>query len=86
MADRIQQEAERAESGTPRPVSAVAEIADLRAEFVDRFIERRVNHRQGDFTTEQYVAWESQAHREWRAKYPALTAMLPTHIPEDINA
>jgi hypothetical protein len=62
-------------------MSAVSEIASIRACFVDAYVQRRINHREGDCTTDQIVGWENQAYAMWRHDHPALSEMLPSHLP-----
>lgn len=62
--------------------SVAHEIAALRQGWIHRWVGIRLDRRGGDFTTEEYDAWWAEGHRKWRENYPALTALLPTHLPE----
>lgn len=57
------------------------EIAAIRANWVDAYVTRRVNHREGDCTTAEIEAWENEGYRQWRGYYPALNSLFPSHLP-----
>ena len=57
------------------------EVVQIRSDFVDRYIERRVNQREGDFSDEEFEAWFAEAHQSWRRRFPALSSLFPSHLP-----
>lgn len=56
------------------------EVVQIRSEFVDDYVTRRIDHREGDCTTEQVRGWEDEAYAMWRDRHPALSSLLPTHL------
>lgn len=56
-----------------------SEVGRLRARDVDRYVTQRIDHRQGDVTTEQVEAWEREGYRRWRENWPALNSLLIPH-------
>lgn len=59
------------------------ELAAIRSIWVDTYVERRLNHREGDATVEQIVEWEAEGYRRWRGYYPALNSLFPSHLPAE---
>jgi hypothetical protein len=52
------------------------EADEIRSEFVEGFVNGRINRRNGDVTTEQVEDWENEAARRFRGRYPTLSALL----------
>jgi hypothetical protein len=55
--------------------AAKVDAVRARADFVDQYCTRRANHREGDFTPEQYEAWQREATDGWTLRYPGLAAI-----------
>lgn len=66
---------------TTEQVALVADVVRFRKQYVDTYVERRINHRQGDFNHNDLEAWERTAHERWRSEYPAFTVLLRSHLP-----
>lgn len=63
--------------------SIVRDVMEFRDTYVNSYVGRRIDHRQGDFTDEQYDHWWTEAHETWRRQYPAFAALLPSHLPSE---
>lgn len=61
----------------------IDEVIAIRADFVDRYVQRRADAREGDFTTAECEAWTNDAFRLWRERHPALSSLLPSHLPAE---
>lgn len=77
-----EQSAEEAESGLDAS-ALVRDVVEFRTTYVNGYVERRINHREGDFTDEQYEHWWREAHETWRRQYPAFAGLLPSVLPEE---
>jgi hypothetical protein len=63
--------------------AVLEEVSKVRADFVRGYVNRRIDHRDGDATTEQITEWENAAYVMWRERFPALSEFL---IPSDPKA
>lgn len=52
------------------------EVDNIRETYVKLKVSRRINHRNGDATTEQIEGWERDALAQWNEGYPGLAALL----------
>lgn len=59
----------------------IEDIVRSRQELVNAYIDQRITRCGGDFTDDDYDLWDTEAHVRWRKKYPAFTALLPSHLP-----
>ena len=59
------------------PTGAVEEIAANRSDHLHRFVSRRVNAAEGNFTDAELVRWERDANHAWASTYPVLASLLP---------
>lgn len=62
------------------------EVVSIRADYVDKYVARRIDMREGDCSNEEIIAWENSAYEVWRNQHPALNSLLPSHLPEDVTA
>ncbi|OLE25880.1 MAG: hypothetical protein AUG44_14690 [Actinobacteria bacterium 13_1_20CM_3_71_11] len=46
-----------------------------RDDFVERYCDLGIDHREGDYTQEQLAAWQRDATAHWVEKYPALASL-----------
>lgn len=55
----------------------IRDLANNRAYYIDRYIDRRLKHRGPDFeaTTGQYDTWTAEAVAKWQELYPTLQAL-----------
>lgn len=51
-----------------------SELHAMYAAYVDTYVGRRLDRREGDATNEEIHAWAQQAHDKWVAAYPAAHA------------
>ena len=58
----------------------IREVAEIRSDYVEKFVARRIDQREGDCTNEEIADWEATAYRIWRNQHPALNSLLPTHL------
>lgn len=59
------------------------ELAEIRSGFVDAYVTRRIDHREGDCSNEEIATWEAQAFAMWRNQHPALSELFPSHLPTE---
>ena len=52
------------------------EVENIRETYIQLKVARRINHRNGDVTTEQVETWTQTATADWNAGFPALARLL----------
>lgn len=63
------------------------ELAQIRALWVDAFVQRRIDLCEGDCVPSETEAWENEGYARWRGYYPALNSLFPSHlVPDEVTA
>lgn len=70
----------------PDMLTVVFDLAHNITHHIDRYIERRSNHRDYDVSNDQIDAWTAEAVAQWRELYPALSALWAYHESQQREA